>query len=92
MLYRHLNYRKMWLSGAIGFGSSTPTKRALTINCQTALGLVSSHSQYKMMKVAAFAAMVATAAAGAVELSPATFDEEVISSGKGAFVKFLAPW
>jgi len=45
-----------------------------------------------MMKVAAFAAMVATAAAGAVELSPATFDEEVISSGKGAFIKFLAPW
>jgi hypothetical protein len=34
---------------------------------------------------------VAGANAGAVELSPDNFDEEVLGS-KGAFVKFLAPW
>ena len=45
-----------------------------------------------MMKFAAFAAVVATAQAGAVELTAANFDDEVISSGKGAFIKFLAPW
>ena len=38
------------------------------------------------------AAIVATANAGAVDLNPDNFDTEVTSSGKGAFVKFLAPW
>ena len=38
------------------------------------------------------AAIVATANAGAVDLNPDNFDAEVTSSGKGAFVKFLAPW
>jgi hypothetical protein len=45
-----------------------------------------------MMKVAAFFATIASVSAGALELSPANFDDEVVSSGKGAFVKFLAPW
>jgi len=37
------------------------------------------------------ASMLATSAdAGAVELTSKNFDSEV--SGKGAFVKFLAPW
>eukprot|EP01043_Picozoa_sp_COSAG02_P023258 COSAG02_NODE_1237_length_13725_cov_27.071921_10_plen_46_part_00 len=45
-----------------------------------------------MMKVAAFFATIASVSAGAVDLSPDNFDDEVISSGKGALVKFLAPW
>ena len=38
------------------------------------------------------AVIAATANAGAVDLNPDNFDSEVTSSGKGAFVKFLAPW
>ena len=38
------------------------------------------------------AAIAATANAGAVDLNPDNFDSEITSSGKGAFVKFLAPW
>ena len=38
------------------------------------------------------ATIVATANAGAVDLNPDNFDSEITSSGKGAFVKFLAPW
>jgi len=30
--------------------------------------------------------------AGAVELTKSNFDELVLNSGKGAIVKFLAPW
>jgi len=41
--------------------------------------------------LASVAALVATTAnAGAVDLTPDNFDE--MTSGKGAFVKFLAPW
>jgi hypothetical protein len=37
------------------------------------------------------ASMLATSAdAGAVELNAKNFDEKI--SGKGAFIKFLAPW
>jgi tubulin beta len=39
-----------------------------------------------------FAAMAAVVKAGATELTEANFDDEVVSSGKGAFIKFLAPW
>ena len=38
------------------------------------------------------AAIAATANAGAVDLNPDNFDSEITSSGKRAFVKFLAPW
>jgi len=38
------------------------------------------------------AALVASASAGAVELTKSNFDAEVKNSGKNAFVKFLAPW
>jgi hypothetical protein len=31
-------------------------------------------------------------AGDAVELTQSNFDAEVLSSGKSAFVKFLAPW
>jgi hypothetical protein len=31
-------------------------------------------------------------AVGALDLSPANFEDEVVNSGKNAFVKFLAPW
>jgi len=33
-----------------------------------------------------------TVSAGARELTPKDFDEVVFNSGKGAFIKFLAPW
>ena len=36
-------------------------------------------------------ALVGSASA-ALELTPDTFDAEVLQSGKAAFVKFLAPW
>eukprot|EP01052_Picozoa_sp_SAG31_P005456 SAG31_NODE_240_length_19407_cov_29.686140_10_plen_69_part_00 len=36
--------------------------------------------------------LVASADAGATELTKSNFDDEVKNSGKNAFVKFLAPW
>jgi len=36
--------------------------------------------------------LVVGANAGAVELNGSNFDDLVHNSGKGAFVKFLAPW
>jgi len=45
------------------------------------------------MKSAFIAACTAAAVyGGAVELTMSTFETEVVSSGKAAFVKFLAPW
>jgi len=38
-----------------------------------------------------FSALMASAMA-AMELTPATFDKVVYKSGKGSFIKFLAPW
>jgi len=35
---------------------------------------------------------VAGTAGEAVELTPDNFDKEFTSSGKAAFIKFLAPW
>jgi hypothetical protein len=43
-----------------------------------------------MLTVLSFLA-VATAK-GAVELTTSNFDDIVFNSGKGAFIKFLAPW
>ncbi len=60
------------------------------LSVRSQLVLTSFHPE--MMKVAAFFATIASVSAGALELSPANFDDEVVSSGKGAFVKFLAPW
>jgi len=37
-------------------------------------------------------AFLAGGAMAARELTPKDFDEVVYESGKGAFVKFLAPW
>jgi len=37
-------------------------------------------------------AALAVAVAGTRELTPKDFDKVVYNSGKGAFVKFLAPW
>jgi hypothetical protein len=31
-------------------------------------------------------------ASATIELTEANFDDQVFNSGKGAFVKFLAPW
>jgi hypothetical protein len=36
--------------------------------------------------------LVAVVTAGAVDLTDSNFDDEVFGAGKGAFVKFLAPW
>ena len=45
-----------------------------------------------MKSIFVAAAMAASAYAGAVDLTAANFDKEVIESGKAAFIKFLAPW
>jgi hypothetical protein len=45
-----------------------------------------------MAKLLLLGAFVASANAGAVELTKSNFDAEVKNSGKNAFVKFLAPW
>jgi hypothetical protein len=37
-------------------------------------------------------AFVASAMGGAVSLTGDNFDSEVVASGKGAFIKFQAPW
>jgi len=44
-----------------------------------------------MARVALICAFAASAHA-AIELTPENFDKEVVSSGKSAFIKFLAPW
>ena len=44
-----------------------------------------------MARVALICAFAASAH-GALELTPDNFDKEVLSSGKAAFIKFLAPW
>jgi hypothetical protein len=38
------------------------------------------------------ACLASTVSGGAVELTKGNFKEHVYDSGKGAFVKFLAPW
>jgi len=49
-----------------------------------------------MARTAAMAVFAALAIGangeGAKELTDANFDDEVVKSGKFAFVKFLAPW
>jgi len=45
-----------------------------------------------MSRLLLTASLVASAAAGAVELTPDNFDKEVLQSGKAAFIKFQAPW
>mmetsp|Transcript_1030 Transcript_1030/g.1469 ORF Transcript_1030/g.1469 Transcript_1030/m.1469 type:complete len:228 (+) Transcript_1030:62-745(+) len=45
-----------------------------------------------MLLAVALVAMVLGANAGAVDLTGKTFDAEVMESGKGAFIKFFAPW
>jgi len=36
--------------------------------------------------------LVAQAAGEAVQLTEKNFEDQVVNSGKSAFVKFLAPW
>jgi hypothetical protein len=43
-----------------------------------------------MHRIVALSAVVTLASAGAVELTASNFDSAV--AGKGAFIKFLAPW
>jgi hypothetical protein len=50
-----------------------------------------SHLSFFMRGISTLA-LIAVAAGGAVELNKANFDEQVHNSGKGAFVKFQAPW
>jgi len=45
-----------------------------------------------MARLLGLFALVGGAHAGAVELTSSNFKELVEDSGKGAFVKFLAPW
>jgi len=48
--------------------------------------------QGPMLRTTALFCAFAGASAEAVNLTPANFDKEVTSSGKAAFIKFLAPW
>jgi len=45
----------------------------------------------KQVRSYLFILLLAVATA-TLELTAANFDDEVFNSGKGAFVKFLAPW
>jgi len=45
-----------------------------------------------MLRTLALLCAVSGAASEAVELTPDNFDKEFTSSGKAAFIKFLAPW
>ena len=38
------------------------------------------------------AALASSASATTLELTHENFDQEVLESGKSAFIKFLAPW
>jgi len=44
-----------------------------------------------MALLAVFAASIGLVA-GTHELTPKDFDDKVFNSGKGSFIKFLAPW
>jgi len=44
-----------------------------------------------MARLAVLTTLLSSAAA-IKELTPKDFDKEVFNSGKGAFIKFLAPW
>jgi protein disulfide-isomerase A6 len=45
-----------------------------------------------MLGRVALLAAVCGVSGSAVELTPDNFDKEITSSGKAAFIKFLAPW
>ena len=51
-----------------------------------------THARRAGMNAALVLGLVVGAHAGAVELTNDNFDELVIESGKGAIVKFQAPW
>ena len=44
------------------------------------------------LRTAAVLLLAGTVHSAAIELTPANFDDQVLNSGKNAFVKFLAPW
>ena len=45
-----------------------------------------------MIFAVALVGLVIGVKAGAVDLTASTFDKEVFDSGKGALIKFFAPW
>jgi len=45
-----------------------------------------------MLRGMALMAAIVGVSGAAVELTPDNWDKEVASSGKAAFIKFLAPW
>lgn len=45
-----------------------------------------------MLSRMALLAAIVGVSGSAVELTPDNFEKEVTSSGKSAFIKFLAPW
>jgi len=45
-----------------------------------------------MARVVLLSAFVAAVSGNAVELTTENWEKEVTSSGKSAFIKFLAPW
>jgi len=56
-----------------------------------ALARVGSRSR-RMTARSACLLLLAGTVHGALELTPANFDKEIIDAGKSAFIKFLAPW
>jgi protein disulfide-isomerase A6 len=47
------------------------------------------HGAFPAVAILAF---LAGAHASAVDLDPTSFEKQVVSSGKNAFIKFFAPW
>lgn len=81
--------------------TSPPARSRVPIRCRTVPGInrlirAPRPPPQVKMRVAflaiALMGLVVGANAGAVDLTSANFDAEVLESGKAAFVKFLAPW
>jgi len=86
---RHSRGRSPGTSGTSRHATNTPASRTHTNALKRTVIMLST--KLTLGAIAALA-LVGGSNAAAMELTDATFDAEVASSGKSSFVKFYAPW